>query len=201
MSSRARPVLLVGVADQAPVDHVGQPPLKAAQGFFVALPVGSFAHVVGAARAVALELGDGHGVQAAVELAVPGAGESVAHDVSGGHLDGGGAGVGGERGGGAEAVHVPDPGEDLPGVEVTDSAQLGQGAAAGLDGVGDLGVRDADAPVEVADLARVAASGMRVSPRQLREQAGRRPTARSAGANPVVSTSLCGRANRSLTNG
>ncbi|MDT0351460.1 hypothetical protein [Pseudonocardia charpentierae] len=74
----------------------------------------------------------------------------MAHDVSGGQLDGGGAGVGGERGGGAEAVHVPDPGEDLPGVQVTDSAQLGQGAAAGLDSVGDLGVRDADAPVEVA---------------------------------------------------
>ena len=49
-------------------------------------------------------------------------------------------------------MHVPDPGEDLPGVQVTDSAQPGEGAAAGLHGVGDLSVRDADAPVEVANL-------------------------------------------------
>jgi hypothetical protein len=69
--------------------------------------------VVGPTGGVALDLGDGHDVQAGVELAVPGAGESAAHDKTGGHLDRCGAGVGGERRRGAERGDVPDRGEDL----------------------------------------------------------------------------------------
>jgi hypothetical protein len=41
----------------------------------------------------------------------------------------GGAGVGGERRRGAEPAHIPDPSQDFPGGEISEAAQLGQGAA------------------------------------------------------------------------
>ena len=101
------------VAEQLAVDDVGQPSFQAAQGFFVALPAGSFALVVGPAGSVVADLGDGHGVQAAVELPVSGAGEPVADDVAGGDLDRCGSGVGGERRRRAEPVDIADAGQDL----------------------------------------------------------------------------------------
>jgi hypothetical protein len=55
------------------------------------------------------------GVQAVVELAVAGAGESVADDLAGGGLDRGGAGVGGKRRSGAKPVDTADQGEDVAG--------------------------------------------------------------------------------------
>lgn len=66
--------LLVSVAYQAPVNRVGQASFEASDGFFVAIPACAFGQVVGPAGAVALDLGDGRGAQAAVELAVPGRG-------------------------------------------------------------------------------------------------------------------------------
>ena len=66
----------MSVADKAAVDGVGQAPLETSQRFPVAFAGGSFAVVVGAAGGVMADLGDGHDVQAIVELAVPGAGES-----------------------------------------------------------------------------------------------------------------------------
>jgi hypothetical protein len=86
-----------------------------------------------------------------VELAVPGTGESLTYDITGGHFDGGGAGVGGERGRGAKAVHVADASQDFPGGQLADPAQFSQRAPAGLDSPGDLGARNSDTPVEVAD--------------------------------------------------
>ncbi|HEX8934656.1 MAG TPA: hypothetical protein VF788_10800, partial [Pseudonocardiaceae bacterium] len=78
------------------------------------------------------------GVQAMVELAIPGAGEAVADDVAGGGLDRRGAGVGGKRRGGAEPVDGADQGEDLAGEQVPDAVQLGQGGTTGLNRCGDL---------------------------------------------------------------
>ena len=71
MSSRARLHVVVSVADKAAVDGVGQAPLETSQRFPVAFAGGSFAVVVGAAGGVMADLGDGHDVQAIVELAVP----------------------------------------------------------------------------------------------------------------------------------
>jgi hypothetical protein len=53
----------------------------------VAFPGSAFALVVAAGRAVVSDLGQGHDVPGVVELAVPGAGESVAHDLAGRHFD------------------------------------------------------------------------------------------------------------------
>jgi hypothetical protein len=47
---------------QVAVDGVGQPSFQAAQGFFVALPGGAFALVVGPTGGVAADLGDRHDV-------------------------------------------------------------------------------------------------------------------------------------------
>ena len=77
------------------------------------LAVGSLPQVVGPAWGVLSDLGEGHDVEAEVELAVAGAGEPVSDNVSGGHVDWGGTGVGGERGGGAESIDGADPGQDL----------------------------------------------------------------------------------------
>ena len=52
-------------------------------------------------------------MEAEVELAVAGAGEPVSDNVSGGHVDWCGTGVGGERGGGAESIDGADPAQDL----------------------------------------------------------------------------------------
>lgn len=64
----------------------------------MALARGSFASVVTAAGGVTGQLGDRHHVQGMVELAVPGAGEPMPYDVTGGDLDRCGAVVAGERG-------------------------------------------------------------------------------------------------------
>ena len=55
-------------------------------------------------------------MEAEVELAVAGAGEPVADNISGGDLDRGGAGVGGERGCGAETLMSPTRPRILPAV-------------------------------------------------------------------------------------
>jgi hypothetical protein len=64
----------------------------------------AFAPVIGSAGGVVAELGNGHDVQAMVELAIAGAGKPVADDVAGGRLDRSGAGVGGKRRSRAEPI-------------------------------------------------------------------------------------------------
>ena len=103
----------------------------------MALAGGAFALVVAAAGTVVADLGQGHDVQGVVELAVTGAGEPVAHDVAGGHLDRRHAAEGGE------GCRLPEPadragaGQDLGGHHVTDTEQPGEGAARGRDGVAE----------------------------------------------------------------
>ena len=87
MSSRACCGLAGSVANQLAVDEVGQPPLQAAQRFLVAFAAGAFALVVVTTWSFVADLGDGHGVEAAVELPVSGSGEPVADDVTGRGLD------------------------------------------------------------------------------------------------------------------
>lgn len=77
MSSRVRAINTCGVAAECAVDRVGQSPFEAAHGLFVALPRGALSPVVGTAWPVVPDLADGHDVQAAVELAAPGAGRTV----------------------------------------------------------------------------------------------------------------------------
>jgi hypothetical protein len=79
------------------VDDVGEASFEAAQRFSVTLSGGSLSSVVVPPRGIAGDLGDGHGVQAAVELTIAGAGEAMASDIAGGGCDRCGAGVGGER--------------------------------------------------------------------------------------------------------
>jgi hypothetical protein len=85
VSSRARLAVGASVADKTAVDGVGELSFQASQCFPVALAGGAFALVVGTSGGVVGDLGDGHDVQAGVELAVSGAGEAVADYIAGGH--------------------------------------------------------------------------------------------------------------------
>jgi hypothetical protein len=105
VSRRACPYSCCRIAQELVVDGVGEASFEAAQCFSVALAGGSFSSVVRSSGCVAGDLGDRHGVQTVVELAVSGAGQAVVSDIPGGGLDRGGAGVGGERGGRPESVH------------------------------------------------------------------------------------------------
>lgn len=87
MSSRACRYGWCCVAEKLPIDNIGESSLQAAQRFPMALTCGAFAAVIGAARCVSADLGDGHGVQHAVQLPITGPGEAVAHDVPGGRLE------------------------------------------------------------------------------------------------------------------
>ncbi len=91
-------------------------------------------------------------MQAAVELSVAGAGESVADNVAGGHVDRGGSGVGGERSRGAESVDRAHPAEDRARGQRADTEQLGEGGPGCGDGGVDVGGGFGDAPVQVAYL-------------------------------------------------
>jgi hypothetical protein len=86
VSSWGRLHVVVSVLNKAAVDGVGQAPLEISQLFQWLLPA---ARCPGSRRdrGVVADLGDGHDVQTIVELAVPGAGEPVADDVTGEHLD------------------------------------------------------------------------------------------------------------------
>ena len=64
-----------------------------------------------------------------VELAVAGAREPMAVNISGRYVDRGGAGVGGERGRGAEPIDRADPAEDLASRQRADTDQVGQSGA------------------------------------------------------------------------
>jgi hypothetical protein len=121
VSSRARLIVGVRVAQKAAVNSVGELSFQAAQGFPVAFPGCAFALVMGPTGGVVADLGDGHDVQAGIELAVSCAGQPVAHDVTGGHLDRRGAGVGSKRRRGAKSADGADPDEDLAGEQVADS--------------------------------------------------------------------------------
>jgi hypothetical protein len=118
----------------------------------MALALGSFPQVVGTAGAIVLDLADGHGVQTTVELAISSPGESVADDVTGGHLDRRGAGVGGKCRRGAKPSDVTDPGQDLRGGQLADAAQSSQGGAGVCHGRADVAGCGGDAPIQVTNL-------------------------------------------------
>lgn len=74
-------------AHEAAVDGVGQAPFEHRRAFSVAFAGGAFALVVGASG-VSWLIWMMHDVEAMIELAIPGAGQPVADDVTGGGLDG-----------------------------------------------------------------------------------------------------------------
>ena len=113
-----------GIAEELPIDDIGQAPLETAQGFFVGMTFGAFAEVVGASGGMLPRLGDRHDVQGEVELAITGARESMTDDVATGSLDRGDPALGGEAGGRREAPHLTDPPEDLGRQDGTDAEQV-----------------------------------------------------------------------------
>ncbi|MCA1694170.1 MAG: hypothetical protein LC749_05245 [Actinobacteria bacterium] len=76
---------------------------------------------------------------------------------------------------------VADPGEDLAGRQVPDP-QLGQGAAVGRDGRGDLGGGRGDASVEPADLGDQVTG--QTTPAPPAGKAPQRPVARHSDGHP-----------------
>ena len=117
------------------IDDVGQTSFQTTDRFFAALGLRSFPQVVGPALGVLADLYQGHDVQAVVELAIAGPGETVAHDVAGGHLDRCGAGVAGESGRGAESGDGADPAQDFGRGQRADAVQLGEGGTEALTAV------------------------------------------------------------------
>ena len=68
-----------GVGDEASVEHVGEPPLQAAQRFHAGLAGCDFAPEVGAAFGVVAQLDDRGHVQDVVHSPVPGPRQSVSN--------------------------------------------------------------------------------------------------------------------------
>jgi hypothetical protein len=173
VSSRARfqPVCVVA---ELSVDDVGQPPFEASHRFLVALAVGSLPQVIGSARGVLPDLGEGHDVEAEVELTITCTRKPMADGISGGHINRSCTGVGGERGGGTETIDRADPAEYLAGGQRADTAQVGQRGA----GFGDcslyVGGGFGDAAVQLTDLSD-----------EVRREPAQCSTGGIAGANPA----------------
>lgn len=75
------------VLDHGAVDDVGQASFEASQRFFVILPGRAFGLLVGLARGISADLGDGDDVQGVVQLSVAGPGQPMAHQVAGGNFN------------------------------------------------------------------------------------------------------------------
>src|SRR5690606_18474362 len=127
--SRAR-LSIIGVGDQASVDDVGQAALEAAQGLEGCLPGGEFASVVGAAFGVVAQLDDRGDVDDVVHPSVAGAREPVADLFTGGGVQGGGPGPGGEPVAVGEPGDVTDVGQDPGGAGRSDAVDVQQRRAA-----------------------------------------------------------------------
>jgi hypothetical protein len=112
---------------------------------------GAFALAIRPARGVVAELGNGHDVQAVIELAIAGAGKPVADDISGGGLDRGSAGVGGKRRSGTGPINTADQSEDFAGQQRADAVQRSHGGLAGGHRGGDLRGGRGNALIEPAD--------------------------------------------------
>ena len=88
----------MGVGDEVSPGDVAEPPLERADRFASGLSFGELAVVVAAAGAVPVaDLGDRRAVQGVVEPPVAAPRQPVSDAATGGELDRGGAGVGGER--------------------------------------------------------------------------------------------------------
>ena len=115
------------------------------------VPLGQLLLVVRAAFAVLVpELGDRGHVDRVVDAAVAAQREPVDLAVPGGHLDRGGAVIGGEVIAAGEAGHVGDVADDGAGDDRADAEHLGEGGARDLDrgsellaGAAQLGIQAA----------------------------------------------------------
>jgi hypothetical protein len=142
-----------GVGAEPGVDGVADPAFETAEGFLGGLALGDLLVVVGAAVAVRVaDLGDGGHVDGVVEPAVAAQGEPVNDPVAGGHLDRGGAVVGGEPVPGGEPGGVVDVADDQGGDDRADAEDLGQTGATGLDRLSEPQPGLAELGVEVAQV-------------------------------------------------
>src|SRR6266516_583367 len=117
----------------AGVDGVADPPLEGPERFFVRLTLGYFLVVVGAAVAVLVpDLGDRGHVDRVVDAAVAAQRQAVDLAIPGGHLDRGGAVIGGEVVAAGEAGHVGDVAGDGAGDDRAGAEHLGEGGAGSL---------------------------------------------------------------------
>jgi hypothetical protein len=110
-----------GISDEVGVDQIADSPFEGPDGFLARLPFGPFAFVIGAARTVSeVALSDPSHVNGVVEPAVASPGEPVDLLLPGGHLDGGGAVVGGKGSSAGEAADVTDRAHHCAGHERAD---------------------------------------------------------------------------------
>jgi len=120
--------------------------------FFVGLPFGAFALVVGASLGLVADLGDRHDVESRVQPAVAVSGQVVPFYLARGRFQGCNAAVGGERRRGTEPIDACGAGQDLGGEQVTDAMNFGEGGAGVGHRGGDLVGHRRDPVVQPADL-------------------------------------------------
>ena len=149
----------MSVSDEALVDGVADASLEGAQRFFAGLPLGLLAEVVGAARGVVADLGDGGHVHGVVQLSVAARVQPVSLGRSRRGFDRSGPVVAGEVPGGREAADVTDSADDDRRGQRSDPVHLGDGRLRRLERR-DVTSADLDAGgVEGADLVEQLACG------------------------------------------
>jgi hypothetical protein len=144
---------LPGVGLKAGEDGVADPPLEGPERFLVRLSLGQLLVVIRAAVAVAVpDLADRGHVDRVVDAPVATQRQPVDFPVPGGHLDRGGAVIGGEVIAAGEAGHVGHVTDDGAGDHGADAEDLREGGAGGLDRGGQLLAGVAQLGVEVAQV-------------------------------------------------
>jgi hypothetical protein len=107
-------------------DGVADASFQRAQRFLLRFALSEFAVVVGAARRVVRDLGDGDEMHRVVQFAVPARVEPMPDTRSAGCFDRHGAVVGGQQGGSREAGRVTGVRQDQPGNDRADTMNLEQ---------------------------------------------------------------------------
>jgi hypothetical protein len=121
---------LPGVGLEAGEDGVADPPVEAAERFFVGLALSDLAVVVGAAVAVGVpDLGDRGHVQGVVDAPVPAQRQPVDLAVPRRHLDRGAAVVGAEVIAAGEPGHVGDVADHGAGAGRAEAEDFGEAGA------------------------------------------------------------------------
>jgi hypothetical protein len=124
LPSRALPV---GIEEELSIDGIADAPLEGAHGFFLGLALGDLALEERAAgRVREADLGDRGDVDGVVQLPVASPGEPVRDPPTRGHLDGGGAGVGGEVVLAGETADVAGVFDEHGGDDRADPENVGQ---------------------------------------------------------------------------
>ena len=154
-----------GVGLEAGEDSVADPPLEGPERFLVRLSLGQLLLVIGAAVAVPVpDPGDRGHVDRVVDAPVAAQRQPAGLPVPGGHLDRGGAVIGGEVIAAGEAGHVDHVTDDGAGDHGADAEDLGEGGAGGLDRGGQLLAGAAQLGVQAAQVGQELAGELGASP-------------------------------------